>query len=345
MKIAHIVWGMSTGGIETMLTDIIEIQSKNNNVCLITINNITDSEMLKRIPANVSYYNCQRRVKSKNPFPIIKLNFFIWKEQFDIVHLHYADIAKLLFVPVLKVCTIHSLGVSIKYHKRFKAIYAISKAVNKEWKNQGIETILIENGIPIEAIKEKTSWKNEEPIHIVQVSRLEQKRKAQDLLIEAVLHLNSRKKIKIHLIGEGPDRKLLEDKVAESHLGDIIVFEGLKSRDWLYNNLCIFDLYVHPARSEGFGLTVAEACAAMLPVIVSENDGPFEILENGTLGMTFKNGDVHDLAKKIDIFLDKGYDMSLLEKARKKVLLSYNIASTANKYLENYNILLNSSDN
>ena len=77
--------------------------------------------------------------------------------------------------------------------------------------------------------------------------------------------------------------------VQNLHLENEVVFEGLKDQSWVYQNLCNYDLFIQPSRYEGFGLTVAEAIAAKVPVLVSNIEGPLEIIDGGRLGMSFEN--------------------------------------------------------
>lgn len=44
MKIAHVVWGMETGGVETMLVNIINEQVKTEKVCLFIINLLSSTK-------------------------------------------------------------------------------------------------------------------------------------------------------------------------------------------------------------------------------------------------------------------------------------------------------------
>ena len=49
MKIAHVVWGMKTGGVETMLVNIINEQVKKEEVRLFIINDFIDEFIVKKI--------------------------------------------------------------------------------------------------------------------------------------------------------------------------------------------------------------------------------------------------------------------------------------------------------
>jgi len=178
------------------------------------------------------------------------------------------------------VYTIHSTGLSIEDSKRFKANCAISKAVQQEWKSRGVDTVLVENGIEGSNVRiREAKLSNDESFHIIQVGRLRASFKGQDILIKAIKVLDNRKspiipRLKVHIVGTGEDERNLKDLVKKLDLEEVFIFEGLKTRNWVYENLCSYDLFVQPSRIEGFGLTVAEACAAEVPVLISDIDGP-----------------------------------------------------------------------
>lgn len=114
---------------------------------------------------------------------------------------------------------------------------------------------------------------------------------------------------------------------------------GAKDQSFIFEHLCDYDLYVQPSIYEGFGLTVAESMAAKVPVLVSENQGPLEIIDNGKYGYYFKNQDVEDCASKIEMFLKHKNDPSMISSAYQRVASLYNVKNTARKYLELYETL------
>jgi glycosyltransferase involved in cell wall biosynthesis len=58
-------------------------------------------------------------------------------------------------------------------------------------------------------------------------------------------------------------------------------------------------VYVLSSRWEGFGLVLVEAMAHGLPVISSDLPTSKEIM--GDFGLYFKNGDINDLAEKLEV--------------------------------------------
>ena len=99
MKIAHIHWSLGTGGIETMLPDIVSEQAKTNEVALIIVNDWVEKSILAKVDKRVKVVLLNRHAGSKNPLPIIKLNLFLMRFRPDIIHTHAYQEIKLVFYP------------------------------------------------------------------------------------------------------------------------------------------------------------------------------------------------------------------------------------------------------
>jgi len=346
MRIAHIVWGMETGGVETMLVNIINEHVKTESVALFIINDFINESIMEKLSPQCKVIRINRKPGSKEVLKIIRMNILLSKFKPDIVHVHSYNVSRLIFGKWNIVRTIHNTYNIPREYPKMKALYAISNAVNDFTKKQGFNNVTtIENGIITDGFKKHNDFFNQAPecFHLVQVSRLDTHQKGQDLLIEALaLILNERgiRNFKMHFIGDGGDKQLLYEKVKENKLVKYVVFEGKKTLDFLYSHLCDYDLFIQPSRYEGFGLTVAEALAAKLPVLVSDIEGPMEIIDNGRLGMSFESGNIKDLADKIQTVLEGGYDYSLTEKAYHHVKEKYDVRITARKYIEEYRKVL-----
>ena len=80
------------------------------------------------------------------------------------------------------------------------------------------------------------------------------------------------------IVGDGPLYNELKGKIENYGVADIVKLEGKRIDPKPYYNEA--DIYIHPADKEGFGMTVAEAMSAGLPVIVSDRGGVPELVEN-----------------------------------------------------------------
>ncbi|MBQ2559460.1 MAG: glycosyltransferase family 4 protein [Fibrobacter sp.] len=247
--------------------------------------------------------------------------------------------------------TVHNTTNDFGESKYFKACYAISKAVQDEWAQAGKETILVENGIACGSINsQKNGLFNDGLLHFVQVSRLYIKQKGQDILLKAIAEIKKNSlcplNFKMHLVGDGSSRELLQEMSKKLGVEDIVIFEGNKSREWIYENLCNFDLFIQPSRYEGFGLTVAEAMVAKVPVLSSDIEGPVEIMtvnrdgEKLFVGYTFETENPEDLARQIVAFVQQGRDDKIIEIGRDHVMQNYSVKKTALQYLEEYKKVL-----
>jgi glycosyltransferase involved in cell wall biosynthesis len=66
----------------------------------------------------------------------------------------------------------------------------------------------------------------------------------------------------------------------------------------------IVDIYLHPGREEGFGLAIAEAMLAGLPLAGAREGALTELIESGKTGVLFNPGDALDLADKVVFLAD-----------------------------------------
>lgn len=346
MKIAHIHWSLGTGGIETMLPDIVNEQAKTNDVALVIINDWVEPSILAKVDRSiVKVVLLNRHEGSKNPMPIIKLNLFLMKFRPDIIHTHAYRIINLVVYPWGKrVRTIHNTHNNCVEYPKFDKLISISKAVQDFTNNQGFESVVADNGITVNHIQtRKNKPFADGKLHFIQVSRLHIEQKGHDILLKALGILKNERGIsnfKMHFVGNGGDKALLLKLTHELHLDDEVVFEGLKDQAWVYENLCNYDLFIQPSRYEGFGLTVAEAIAAKIPVLVSNIEGPLEIIDGGRLGLSFENENVSDCAEKIKQFILNGRNNEQVEAAYEYVKNNYDVSVTAQKYLDVYNSVL-----
>ena len=75
-------------------------------------------------------------------------------------------------------------------------------------------------------------------------------------------------------------------------LGDVVRFLGYVSDAERADLLAAADLLVHPARTENFGLAVAEAMAAGLAVVAADAPGPRSLVDDPRTGLLYPTGDV-----------------------------------------------------
>lgn len=344
MRITHCIYNLdSGGGAENLLVDMINIMCITHECQLIIVNNIYDQEMLNRIDKKVKVVKLNRIPGSKSITPLIRLNVELIKFRTEVVHCHnYSIPAYILPMPGCKLFyTIHDLNIPMKYAGRMSCMFAISEAVKDDaTKRTKSKIVVIPNGINTRNIIEKNKFEYTTPLtlNIVNVARLEHDKKGQDILINAVALLKKENIIvNVDFIGEGSSFHFLSNLIKSKGLEKQVRLLGFKDREYVYQHLCDYDLMCHPSRYEGFGLTVAEGMAANLPLLVSNDGGPFELIGKGDLGASFKMDDVADCARSIKEMMHNYLKyVSLLPAAKDKVLREYSINSMVEKYLKEY---------
>ncbi|MBM4137571.1 MAG: glycosyltransferase [Nitrospira sp.] len=146
--------------------------------------------------------------------------------------------------------------------------------------------------------------------------------------------------IKLVVVGEKyAHMKNLEALVEQLNLLDRVFFLGLR-RD-VPELLKIFDIFVMTSLSEGTSLSLLEAMASGLPVVVSNVGGNSSIVSHDKNGLLFDVDDLEALSSHIqNLYRDSNKRYSLAKKAE-ETGASYTIKNMVNNYQNVYNNILN----
>jgi glycosyltransferase involved in cell wall biosynthesis len=94
------------------------------------------------------------------------------------------------------------------------------------------------------------------------------------LAIDAAARLiSSGYPLHLTIVGDGPERTSLEQRVSELRMGSAVSFAGSVPVAEIPGYLTRADLMIFPARGEGFGLAAAEALMAGVPVVACADGG------------------------------------------------------------------------
>ncbi len=117
--------------------------------------------------------------------------------------------------------------------------------------------------------------------------------KGLDILIEAWDKFSRHHRAELIIMGEGEERRKLEQLIETLGLSDSITLKGYVGNARRY--LSAFDIFCLPSRSENLPYAVLEAGIAGLPVIASSVGGIPEIVESGKDGILVEKENSEDL--------------------------------------------------
>jgi glycosyltransferase involved in cell wall biosynthesis len=125
-------------------------------------------------------------------------------------------------------------------------------------------------------------------------------RKGTDVLIRAFSKAaQSCPHIRLEIVGDGPEKSRLQEQIPES-LKNRIRFEGKVPFAARTGPFARSDVFIHPARHDGWGVVIQEALSAGLPVIATRQTGAaYDLLEPGKNGFLIEADDENELSQRI----------------------------------------------
>ena len=253
-----------------------------------------------------------------------KMADVIKEEKLDVLHVHYAIPHAVCAVLARDMCgenigivtTLHGTDISvlgedstlqqaIKYGiDRSDIVTTVSDALKVETYER-IETIK-----PIETIY---NFVDEEVFHPMDGSKLKQQfgiredervlihisnfRKIKNIpdIIDAFMKVREAMPAKLLLVGDGPEKHRIMDKLRDMPYKSDVLFLGKQEN--IAELFSISDLKLLLSEKESFGLVLLEAMACGVPGIGTNIGGIPEVIEHGTNGYLVELGDVDAVAQ------------------------------------------------
>lgn len=166
-------------------------------------------------------------------------------------------------------------------------------------------------------------------------------RKGHRYLLQAVAGLKyDHPNIRLIIFGEGYLGNQLRAQAASLGLGDIVQFVGF--RDDLDDYLGCFDVFAHPALTEGLGVAALKAAAAGVPVVGFAAGGLVEAVEDGKTGLLVQAEDADALQKAIAMLVaDSELRDRLGAAGRLRMQKEFSIDTMADQHVALYDAVLN----
>ncbi len=185
-------------------------------------------------------------------------------------------------------------------------IISVSDTVRSQFINlaPGKKILTIHNGISIEKFGDLSpseariqSGLRVDDVIIGTVARLIPSKGLTTLLEAISLLVKIVPKTQLVILGDGPERKRLERYAYGLGIGDKVHFLGF--RDDVPQLMAGWDIFVLPSLTEGFNLSVLEAMASSLPVVVSDLPSLREAVVHGQGGFAVIPGSAIDMAASV----------------------------------------------
>jgi len=170
---------------------------------------------------------------------------------------------------------------------------------------------------------------------LLAISRLE-RQKGLDVAIKALARIRTRHPDAVLVdLGLGSQRDELLALAEAEGVADAVYLAGSVGdvADWLRRA----EVFVHPARWEGFGLALLEAMLASLPVVASAVSSIPEIVVDGSTGLLVPPDDVARLSAAVsDLLGDPGKARSLGTAGLERARTEFSVAAMAERTLAIY---------
>lgn len=363
-KILFVLTALGMGGAEKQVCSLADKFSQQGHRVIII--SIADKKSIITPKSDNIEIICLNMKKNISSFFISmrKLKNIIKNEQPDIVHSHmvHANIFTRflrIFVkmPVL-ICTAHNKNEGGKLrmflYRITDRLATISTNVSQEAVDafiekkastsgrmipfyNGIDTnIFSYNEIIRKKIRSEINLDNEIPL-ILAVGRLTEAKDYPNLL-HAFANLNSPKKPKLAIIGDGEEKENLQQLAYRLNISENVIWLGIKHdvQDWM--SAC--DLFVLSSAWEGFGLVVAEAMACERLVIGTDSGGVGEVIDKYGLVIPPKDTPALTSAMTQYLALPDHEKKVLGSQARKHIVDTFSLEKISQKWLNLYTRLL-----
>lgn len=199
------------------------------------------------------------------------------------------------------------------YLKNIDAVIAPSRRVYKLLKNYQVKKPIkiIPSGVKvdnqfdkqeIEVIKKQFKINNKDKI-ILSLGRIAYEKNLDQLIDAFNKILPSYPDAKLVLVGDGPARSQLEDKVNQLQLENQVIFIGMVEHQKINNYYHLADLFVSTSTTETQGLTFIEAMAAQRPFVAQRSEYLDDIVTSRKVGILVD--DFQQLETAIKYYLNR----------------------------------------
>lgn len=230
----------------------------------------------------------------------------------------------------------------IHYYNRCDLVLSPSKALAEEMSLHGLKTPVevMPNFIdanfykPCSSLKEKKKLKDDFLINgksIVYMGRVSYEKNIDQVLLAFKEVTKKDDDVKLMIVGDGPDKKKLENLADALGIKDRIIFTGFLHGRGLVEALWANDIFVTASKSENMPVSVIEAMATGLPVVAVAEKGLKEIVHQDKNGFLVEADNPGQMAKQLLKILGDDDLLKNLSHGSREVALEYSKEKVSKK--------------
>lgn len=307
MKVLQIMPEFGLAGAEIMCENLC-YQLKKNGVDVLVIS-LYDfhSAITKRLEDNSIKVIYLGKESGLDLTIIPKLIKVFRKERPDVIHTHryvmqYAIPAAVVAGVKIRIHTVHNVAKkeNTRIARKINALFykfnsvipvALSKLIQEtisdEYKIDKARIPIIFNGIDLSHCIEKQDYNTSDRFMFLHIGRFADAKNHIGLVLAFRKVCDRYPECQLNLVGDGPLKDDIENKVKEYELENNIIFMGLK--DNVYRLLTNSDAFILPSNYEGMPMTLIEAMGTGLPIIATKVGGIPDMLSDGIDSILVEN--------------------------------------------------------
>ena len=221
------------------------------------------------------------------------------------------------------------------------AFHATISQYNKDYIQQlyplaADKNFVVRCGVDVERFVFRENYPTKKTPEILFIGRLVEKKGTVKLVEACAKLLQQGYEFICNIIGDGPQRKRIEDAIEKHQLKDRVVLVGELPREQLHEYWTNASMFVLPCAIEkdgnrdGIPVVLMEAMASGIPVISTNISGIPELIEDGRTGLLIPPNDVVLLSEAMmKVINDPGLAQRLIVHARSKIEEEYNVKLNA----------------
>jgi len=259
---------------------------------------------------------------------------------------HYLKHVKLNFNWMKKL----SWKMTAGYYNRCNLVFSPSKALAETLIDKGLKCsiAILQNTIDTDLFKPADLEKKEkakkrfgvQTRSVCYMGRLSYEKSVNQIIRAFALMRKQAPELNLMLIGDGPERKILEKLADDLGVRKQIIFTGMIFKNDLVEALRANEVFLSASKTENMPLSVLEVMATGLPIILVREKGLAQLVQENINGFFAKTDDPSDMADKTLKLLNDEELLKKLSQGSRQMAMEYSPQKVTGFLIEHYNNII-----